>query len=136
MGRKNYNRRNGGGTMWRRLSVSVFCICNPRLTLAITVLLLISMVPLTTASMGGDNDLSFLVIADMHTMSSFVWNPSNIQLKDTLTTILLNIRDNYVGETDIVLAPGDVVSFESISNEKLASLTGKSDENEAVYDYT
>ena len=134
MGRNNYNRRNGGGTMWRRLSVSVFCTCNPLLKLAITVLLLMSMVPLTTASMGGDNDLSFLVIADMHTMSSFVWKPFNIQLKDTLTTILQNIRDNYVGETDIVLSPGDVVSFGPISNEKLASLTGKSDKNEAVYD--
>lgn len=57
------------------------------------------------AASGGANDLSFLVIADMHDMSNFIWNPSNMELKDKLTTILQNIRDNYVGGTDIVVSP-------------------------------
>jgi len=105
------------------------------MAVASTVLLsLMASISIASASGSGDNHVSFLVIADMHTMSGFVWNPSNIQLKNTLTTILQNIRDKYVGETDIVLAPGDVVSFGGQSNAKLMSLTGKSDENEAVYD--
>lgn len=82
----------------------------------------------------GENDLSFVVIADMHTMSNFLWNRSNTVLKTTLTTILQNIRENYVGETNIVLAPGDVVSFGGTTNEKLLNLTGKPDINEAVSD--
>eukprot|EP00573_Skeletonema_grethae_P008867 CAMPEP_0201711174 /NCGR_PEP_ID=MMETSP0578-20130828/59006_1 /ASSEMBLY_ACC=CAM_ASM_000663 /TAXON_ID=267565 /ORGANISM="Skeletonema grethea, Strain CCMP 1804" /LENGTH=816 /DNA_ID=CAMNT_0048200223 /DNA_START=396 /DNA_END=2843 /DNA_ORIENTATION=+ len=68
-------------------------------------------------------------------MSNFLYNPSNIQLKNSLTTILQNIRDNYSGETDIVVSPGDVVSFGPMRGfETYMDLTGKSDENEAVYD--
>jgi len=116
----------------------------PKLDLALTAMLLfrklatttvlLSMLASTAASVGGDNDLSFLVIADLHAMSDFVSNHSNIELKNTLTAILQNIRDNYIGETDIVLAPGDVVGFGQMSNENLISLTGKSDINEAVFD--
>ena len=106
------------------------------LTTTVTVLLSVLASAASTATgSGGENDLSFLVIADMHTMSNFLRNPSNIQLKNSLTTILQNIRDNHVGETDIVVSPGDVVSFGSLRGfEKLMDLTGISDENEAVYD--
>lgn len=89
---------------------------------------------LASGSGAGENDLSFVVIADMHTMSNFLWNRSDIVLKTTLKTILQNIRENYVGETNIVLAPGDVVSFGGTTNEKLLNLTGKPDINEAVSD--
>jgi len=108
----------------------------PTLTTTFTALLSVLVSAASTATgSGGENDLSFLVIADMHTMSNFLWDPSNIQLKNSLTTILQNIRDNHVGETDIVVSPGDVVSFGGLRGfEKLMDLTGKTDENEAVYD--
>jgi hypothetical protein len=103
------------------------------LKVATTVTVLLSMMSSIVPTSGsGDNDLSFLVIADMHTMSEFVYNSSDIHLFNTLTAILQNIQDNYI-ETDIVLAPGDVVSFGGTTNEKLISLTGIPDENEAVY---
>lgn len=102
----------------------------------ITVLLsvLASASSVASGSGAGENDLSFVVIADMHSMSNFLWNRSNTVLKTTLTTILQNIRENYVGETNIVLAPGDVVSFGGKTNEELLNLTGKPDINEAVSD--
>ena len=91
------------------------------------------------ASARGDN-VSFLVIADLHSMSNFAFekyanNPSRIKNFNSLKAILENIRDNYMkNETDIVVAPGDVVSFGSMKTyEKFTSGTGLLDENEAVY---
>ena len=86
------------------------------------------------------NNVSFLVIADMHSMSSFAfadkYRSSKLQLKwDNLTDILENIKENYA-DTEIVLAPGDISSFGGISNDKIKKKTRIKDENDAVYDAT
>ena len=86
------------------------------------------------------NNASFLVIADMHSMSAFAFEDqfpsSKLQLKwNNLTDILENIKENYA-DTEIVLAPGDISSFGQISNDKIKNKTGIKDENDAVYNAT
>lgn len=63
-----------------------------------------------------ENAASFVVIADMHSMSSFAFQNENgspdLQNQwKSLTSILRNIKSNY-SNTDIVMAPGDLTSFE------------------------
>jgi len=93
---------------------------------------------MTSIATARGDSVSFLVIADLHSMSHFAFekdaiSPDNIQRFNSLKAILKNIRDNYMKETDIVVAPGDVVSFGGWKNEKYTSGTGLSDENGAVY---
>lgn len=86
-----------------------------------------------------ENAVSFVVIADMHSMSKFAFqgdNPTTNQQHQffRLTKIIENIRNNYVNDTEaILLAPGDLVSFGGTSNEKIQEKSGIEDENEAVY---
>ena len=88
-----------------------------------------------------ENNVSFLVIADMHSMSQFAFEDKyrlspKLQLKwNNLTDILENIKENYA-DTEIVLAPGDISSFGGISNDKIKKKTRIKDENDAVYDAT
>ena len=85
------------------------------------------------------NDVSFVVIADMHSMSKFAFqgdNPTtNLQHRWwKLTNIMENIRNNYVNDTEaLLLAPGDLVSFGQLSNEEIKKKSGIEDENDAVY---
>ena len=59
---------------------------------------------------------------------------SNLQLWSNLKSSLQAIRDSYMNETDLVVAPGDVVSFGKLrSYDMFTSGTGLSDQNEAVY---
>ena len=92
------------------------------------------------ASPNGDDGTSFLVIADMHSMSAFAfqdkYSSSKLQQKwNNLTDILENIKDNYA-DTEIVLAPGDISSFGQISNDKIRKKSRIEDENDAVYNVT
>jgi thymidylate kinase len=86
-----------------------------------------------------ENGVSFVVIADMHSMSKFAFqgdNPSiaNQRQWEKLTDIMENIRNNYINDTEaLLLAPGDLVSFGQTSNEDIQKKSGIEDENEAVY---
>lgn len=109
-------------------------------TVEVILLLIIAMLSSAfAASPNGDNGISFLVIADMHHMSSFAFEDnffSDLQhLWNNLTDILENVKENYA-HTEIVLAPGDISSFGQISNDKIKNMTGIEDENDAVYDAT
>ena len=106
------------------------------LTILIALLLLSKMTSIASAT---SDNVSFLVIADLHSMSNFAFekyadSPLNIKKFNSLKAVLQNIRDNYMNDTDIVVAPGDVVSFGGMRTyEKFTSGTGLLDENEAVY---
>lgn len=86
-----------------------------------------------------ENSASFLVIADLHTMSTFAFQDQNLSPAsqyswNNLTSIMDNIRYNYVKDSDaLVLAPGDLVSFGQLSNDKIKRKSGFEDENDAVY---
>ena len=86
-----------------------------------------------------ENAVSFVVIADMHSMSKFAFQGDNPTINSErqffrLTKIMENIRNNYVNDTEaILLAPGDLVSFGQTSNEKIQEKSGIEDENDAVY---
>ena len=94
------------------------------------------------ASTNANDGTSFLVIADMHSMSEFAfedqWPSDSDYLQQTwndLTSIVENIKQNYA-DTEIVLAPGDITSFGKMSNDKIQNMTGIEDENDAVYHAT
>lgn len=86
-----------------------------------------------------ENGVSFVVIADMHSMSKFAFQgddptTNSEHLFFRLTKIMKNIRNNYVNDTEaILLAPGDLVSFGQLSNEDIQKKSGIEDENDAVY---
>lgn len=82
-----------------------------------------------------------MVIADMHSMSSFAFqnenDSSDLQNQwKSLTSILKNIQSNY-SNTDIIMAPpGDITSFGKMQNKFIKDMTGIENENNAIYNAT
>ncbi|GFH53361.1 hypothetical protein CTEN210_09837 [Chaetoceros tenuissimus] len=94
----------------------------------------------TDLTNNSEKSTSFVVIADMHSMSSFAFQTENesAELQNqwrSLTSILNNIKSNY-SNTDVVMAPGDLSSFGQIPNKFIQDMTGIENENDAVYNAT
>lgn len=94
----------------------------------------------TDLASNNENTASFVVIADMHSVSSFAFqhenDSSDLQNQwKSLTFILNNIKSNYTN-TDIIMAPGDLTSLGKLPNKFIQDMTGIENENDAIYNAT